>query len=871
MSSANHDTVLPPASRNVKRVHVDGDTVLPAFGTNGLLLPGAMIDERWTVVRHINTGGNGVVYEVEDNLVGRRFAIKRLRHDLAVRKELIDLFIREAELAMQFTAESPRFVTVRHVGRDREGPYLVMDYVSDPTLRQVLEKSDQRRLGLLPAVKVLREVALALVDLHALNVVHRDLKPENIFVQISKEITKVRLVDFGISKFGGSSTTTSLHGSGTFNYASPEQRKGRKTSAQTDIYAFGVIAYEILSGELPMFGERLSDYIESVPDAMETLVHKCLNGKPELRPGDGQSLVAECENLLANLASKTNKSSRESQSATQPPATAVGSGPTIEPGKRQSHRNQETKAIPATSAKTTDLNGTSIVSIVGAPEGAQIFINNMQIRGTTQSFPRSDRAKNLYVHIKCLGYEEYAITKAINGEPEVVINVNMSRVAVPASPRPEPNLFSTDKTTYSNGTTVVSIVGAPQGAQIFINNMQIRGSKQSFPRSARAKNLYVLIKCLGYEDYAITKAINGEPDVVINVNMSRVDIPATLRPETKDSSPTKTVEKPIKYWADSIVMLFDVPSASVMAINGQKITDNRIVVPVNSQYSRATLEVLCEGYHPYKIELELVASYVTQHRVALRPITRNSKGHLQDKSWLSWYLHEVRLIKSHTFQMGGTKFANEQPCHTVLLDDFWIGSTPVPAGLWHEYCVATGKSMPEAPNWSWNSHHPITNVSWNDIMGSSGANGFCQWASEVSGSLVSLPTEAQYECACRGGIDGQGYPWGDVFRENLKWPSNAQALGFINRTVDIHRNNLGLSDLVGHISHWCLDCYAPYYGGAFAEPEGKSSALCQNRCVRGSSWLSGDPMVHRSAYRQSHPAGFRTWDLGFRIVMSPSA
>jgi formylglycine-generating enzyme required for sulfatase activity len=318
-------------------------------------------------------------------------------------------------------------------------------------------------------------------------------------------------------------------------------------------------------------------------------------------------------------------------------------------------------------------------------------------------------------------------------------------------------------------------------------------------------------------------------------------------------------------------MLFDVPSASVMAINGQTITDNRIVVPVNAQYSRATLEVLCNGYHPYTAELELVSSYVTQHRVTLRPLTKNSKGHLQDKSWLRWYLHEVQLIKSYTFQMGGTKFPNEQPSHTVLLDDFWIASTPVPAGLWHEYCVAIGKSMPETPFWSWYSHVPITNVSGNDIMGSDGISGFCQWASEVSGSLVSLPTEAQYECACRGGIDGHGYPWGDVFRENFKWPSASQSLGFINRTENIHRNNFGLSDLVGHISHWCLDYYAPYCGGAFPEPEGKSSALDQNRCVRGSTWLSGDPMVHRSAYRQSDPADFRTWDLGFRIVMSNSA
>ena len=127
MSSTSDDTNLSPSRRPIHPSGLDGDTVLPSQNAPGIHVPGDVIDNRYTVIREIGRGGMGVVYEVNDDFAGIRVAVKRLLPDLVHRTDLIEVFKREGLTAMRFTAESPRFVTLRHVGADTNGLYLVMD------------------------------------------------------------------------------------------------------------------------------------------------------------------------------------------------------------------------------------------------------------------------------------------------------------------------------------------------------------------------------------------------------------------------------------------------------------------------------------------------------------------------------------------------------------------------------------------------------------------------------------------------------------------------------------------------------------------------------------------------------------------------
>jgi formylglycine-generating enzyme required for sulfatase activity len=249
---------------------------------------------------------------------------------------------------------------------------------------------------------------------------------------------------------------------------------------------------------------------------------------------------------------------------------------------------------------------------------------------------------------------------------------------------------------------------------------------------------------------------------------------------------------------------------------------------------------------------------------------------LTDYPALKAYVESFRLIPAGTFQMGSTKDYHEEPVHSVTLSPFRMGATPVTVAVWKEYCAATGTLLPDAPPWGLLDDHPVVNVSWNDIMGSDGKGGFCAWASDIAGFRLTLPTEAQFEYASRGGQSGLEYPWGNSFDRSKLWCSvtrigDAGKTAPVTRSLNIFRNSYGLTDMSGNVWQWCSDLYGPYSSSSQNDPTGPPSMSANDRCVRGGSWIDKYPGEFRCAYRYSElPDG---WDVptgrgsyfGFRL------
>ena len=290
MSSNNDDTILP-TRRPVNSGGLDGDTVLPSQNATGIHAPGDVIDNRYTVIREIGRGGMGVVYEVEDAITGDHYAVKRLLPAYASRPEIVQQFRTEGAASIRFTNQSRYFVSTQTVGLDDGHPYIVMQLVRYPTLRNRLDAS-AGRLGIEEALPVLMEIASGLAELHSLGYIHRDLKPDNVFIRQQASGVHVMLVDFGLTKYGSDATATALGGVGTERYASPEQKKGLPTTATSDIYSFGVVAFEVLTGELPGVGDTVKDYADGVPPEIASIIMQCLSTRPERRPKDGGALIA---------------------------------------------------------------------------------------------------------------------------------------------------------------------------------------------------------------------------------------------------------------------------------------------------------------------------------------------------------------------------------------------------------------------------------------------------------------------------------------------------------------------------------------------------------------------------------------------------
>jgi len=218
---------------------------------------GTVVGERYRIVSRIGVGGMGAVYRAEHTMMRRDLAIKVLLPELGGKEEFARRFEREAESASRLT--HPNIITVTDFGRTREGSlFLVMEFLAGESL------SDAIGAGPMPparALAIIRQILRALEHAHAAGVVHRDLKPENIMlVERDGQRDVVKILDFGIAKVtqpqsAGEALTQAGVIFGTPEYLSPEQALGEAVDARADIYAAGVILYEMLAGRRPFENE----------------------------------------------------------------------------------------------------------------------------------------------------------------------------------------------------------------------------------------------------------------------------------------------------------------------------------------------------------------------------------------------------------------------------------------------------------------------------------------------------------------------------------------------------------------------------------------------------------------------------------------
>jgi serine/threonine protein kinase/tetratricopeptide (TPR) repeat protein len=258
----------------------------PEAPTAPELRPGAVVAERYEVLREIARGGFGIVYEARDRRFDRTVALKVVRPGGRpdVREERL---LREAEAAARMS--NPNIVTVFDVGRCEQGPYLVLEMLQGQTLARRLQ---QGRLPLREALRIAVEVGKGLSHAHSKGVVHRDLTPGNVFLCVDGQ---VKVLDLGMAHAFGHRRVEG----GTPAYMAPEQAKGAPEDERTDVFALGVILYEMLTGERPFEDERALASGRAAPalevpgePALGDLVARMLAQDAVKRPRDAGEILA---------------------------------------------------------------------------------------------------------------------------------------------------------------------------------------------------------------------------------------------------------------------------------------------------------------------------------------------------------------------------------------------------------------------------------------------------------------------------------------------------------------------------------------------------------------------------------------------------
>ena len=254
---------------------------------------------KWRITRALARGGMGRVYAATDRFRRRQVAIKVLREDLARDASFRKRFDRESKVLEGLV--HPHIVSVMDRGEDEGRFWFAMDYVRGESLRQRMAGAP---LPAIDALTIASEIASALVYAHARGVVHRDLKPENVLLD---EEGRVRLVDFGLSKLVPSaqvpSATQLTHTDvimGTFEYMAPEQRRGDKeTDPRSDLFALGVLLYEMLTGTLPVGRFELpSEHSVDVSRRLDTIVARALATDPDNRYASATAMLEDLEQAL---------------------------------------------------------------------------------------------------------------------------------------------------------------------------------------------------------------------------------------------------------------------------------------------------------------------------------------------------------------------------------------------------------------------------------------------------------------------------------------------------------------------------------------------------------------------------------------------
>lgn len=413
---------------------------------------GKMLDNRYEILERIGTGGMAIVYKAKCHRLNRLVAVKILKSDLAQDEDFRRRFNAESQAVAQLS--HPNIVSVYDVSKGGDIEYIVMELIDGITLKQYMEKRGQ--LNWRESLHFITQIMRGLSHAHSRGIVHRDIKPQNVMVLRDGS---VKVADFGIACLENAAQTLTQEALGSVHYISPEQARGDRTDARSDIYSAGVVLYEMLTGRLPFEGDSAVSvaiqHLSSVPlaprevnpdipEQLELICMKAMAPDLEKRYPSADAMIADLEafrknpgvNLDFELSDlrpeETDEPTQKLRSAVPPQLHRQGREPSYERGRRWEEDRYEDE-------QPSRLSGGKKIALIGGGAVVVVVVLFFLFRAIFASFVPA--APDTYTVPKLVGMtEEQANEQAsvADGTFQVVAGTEASDAAVGEIIRQDP-------------------------------------------------------------------------------------------------------------------------------------------------------------------------------------------------------------------------------------------------------------------------------------------------------------------------------------------------------------------------------------------------------------------------------------------------
>lgn len=407
---------------------------------------------RYEILEEIGRGAMGAVFKGRDPLIGRAVAVKTITSGVAQSADLLERFYREARAAGGL--QHPNIVTIYELAESGGAPFIAMEYLEGESLEKIIARKPV--LPLATKLGYIVQTCRALDYAHLRGVIHRDVKPANIVVTRDGI---VKVVDFGIARLGPSSNTQTGMLLGTLAYMSPELVRGEHANARSDIWAMGVVLYELITYQRPFTGENhaalllsilqneppaLRQVVPECPVALERIISKCLRKDEKERYPSMEALLKDVENLnpfltgapLTGEGSKGMAQARAAKTSVQPAPTLLLASNPIIPGVH-----------PAGAAPNAPLGTRQLAKIIPkepARPASHLWRNALAtcalltvIMLGAIEIARRDTALGIARRYNALGVVQRYKILALNIHPDSTQNVNLTAPAPAPPPLPD--------------------------------------------------------------------------------------------------------------------------------------------------------------------------------------------------------------------------------------------------------------------------------------------------------------------------------------------------------------------------------------------------------------------------------------------------